>query len=264
MVRTRGPVLSLAGSGTTAYEAAQLSLIKDWGTLDFFVMPYFRERTFPGEDGRLRAGVVVDTNNPVYESSAERQHLDAAVRWSHYVGDWDFGLAHFSGTGRGPVLVPGLNDAGQLVLIPNYVQIDQTSLDLQATLGGWLWKLELISREELDSRFTAFVGGFEYTVVGAFETAADIGLIMEYQFDDRGEDSPSPAQNDLAVGARFAFNDVQTSPRYPARLALRFARVKGYRPDKRPQDADTVDTVRAIHDGQARRGLDGRPRVGAG
>jgi DNA ligase-1 len=30
-------------------------------------------------------------------------------------------------------------------------------------------------------------------------------------------------------------------------MALRFARVKGYRPDKRPDEADTIDTVRAIH-----------------
>ena len=46
-----------------------------------------------------------------------------------------------------------------------------------------------------------------------------------------------------------AFDGIQTSPRYPGRLALRFARVKGYRPDKRPDEADTIDTVRAIHAG---------------
>jgi len=43
-----------------------------------------------------------------------------------------------------------------------------------------------------------------------------------------------------------AFDGVQSSPRYPGGLALRFARVKGYRPDKRPEEADTIDTVRAI------------------
>jgi DNA ligase-1 len=44
-----------------------------------------------------------------------------------------------------------------------------------------------------------------------------------------------------------AFDGVQSSSRYPGGLALRFARVKGYRPDKRPEDADTIATVRAIH-----------------
>ena len=49
----------------------------------------------------------------------------------------------------------------------------------------------------------------------------------------------------------IAFDGVQTSSRYPGGLALRFARVKGYRPDKRPDEADTIDTVRAIHAGTA-------------
>src|SRR5262249_22353600 len=46
-----------------------------------------------------------------------------------------------------------------------------------------------------------------------------------------------------------AFDGVQASTRYPGGLALRFARVKGYRPDKQPDEADTIDTVRAVHAG---------------
>jgi len=49
----------------------------------------------------------------------------------------------------------------------------------------------------------------------------------------------------------IAFDGVQTSPRYPGGVALRFARVKGYRPDKRPDEADTIETVRALHAGAA-------------
>ena len=45
-----------------------------------------------------------------------------------------------------------------------------------------------------------------------------------------------------------AFDGVQTSPRYPSGMALRFARVKRYREDKPAADADTVATVRAIRD----------------
>jgi DNA ligase-1 len=44
----------------------------------------------------------------------------------------------------------------------------------------------------------------------------------------------------------IAFNELQVSRRYPGGLALRFARVVRYRPDKRPEDADTIETVRAI------------------
>jgi ATP-dependent DNA ligase I len=45
----------------------------------------------------------------------------------------------------------------------------------------------------------------------------------------------------------IAFDGLQTSPRYPGGLALRFARVLRYRPDKRPDEADTIQTVRALH-----------------
>ena len=45
----------------------------------------------------------------------------------------------------------------------------------------------------------------------------------------------------------IAFNDVQTSTQYPGGVALRFARVKRYRTDKTADQADTIDTVWAIH-----------------
>ena len=52
----------------------------------------------------------------------------------------------------------------------------------------------------------------------------------------------------------IAFNDLQASPQYPGGLALRFARVKGYRPDKRAEEADTIETVRAIYAAQTTSG----------
>jgi DNA ligase-1 len=44
----------------------------------------------------------------------------------------------------------------------------------------------------------------------------------------------------------IALDGVQTSTRYPGGIALRFARVKCYRPDKEPVEADTVDDLRAL------------------
>jgi DNA ligase 1 len=49
----------------------------------------------------------------------------------------------------------------------------------------------------------------------------------------------------------IAFDGVQASSRYPGGLALRFARVLRYRPDKKAADADTIDAVRAIWSGRA-------------
>jgi DNA ligase 1 len=47
--------------------------------------------------------------------------------------------------------------------------------------------------------------------------------------------------------AEVAFDGVQTSPRYPGGMALRFARVLRYRDDKTAGEADTIDTVRILH-----------------
>jgi DNA ligase-1 len=55
------------------------------------------------------------------------------------------------------------------------------------------------------------------------------------------------------IVAEIAFNDLQASPHYPGGLALRFARLKRYRPDKTAAEADTIDTVRALYAAQTRR-----------
>jgi DNA ligase-1 len=60
-------------------------------------------------------------------------------------------------------------------------------------------------------------------------------------------------RNDWVVQVRpelvveIAFDGVQTSTRYPGGMALRFARVLRHRPDKRPHEADDIESVRAIH-----------------
>jgi len=182
-------------------------LQRDWGEISGFVMPYFRERTFPGVDGRFRAPVPVDTDNPLYESSSEESHVDFALRYSHYFGDVDIGLHAFSGTSREPRFVPAAD--GQSVL-PVYDQINQFGVDLQYTKDAWLWKLEAIARDGVSSSFAAAVGGFEYTLYQVSDSSADVGLLLEYQYDGRDEFEPATiADNDVFVATRLALNDIQ-------------------------------------------------------
>ncbi|MEM8844769.1 MAG: hypothetical protein AAGB35_06960 [Pseudomonadota bacterium] len=185
-----------------------LAIQRDYGRFSFFILPYFRERTFPGEDGRLRSALVVRENNVDYESSAEEWHTDAAFRYSHYIGDWDIGLSYFYGTGREPTLLP---NATETRLIPRYDIINQAGLDLQYTYEEWLWKFEGIIREGQGDTFAATVAGFEYTFFQAFDSNADIGFLVEHLYDGRDKTGAPQTilENDLFLGMRYTFNDVQ-------------------------------------------------------
>ncbi|MCW8945948.1 MAG: hypothetical protein OQK80_00670, partial [Sedimenticola sp.] len=188
-----------------------LSIAREWGILDLYALPGFRERTFPGVDGRLRTGLVVATEQASYESGAGDKHVDFAARWSRTLGDFDLGLHYFRGTNRDPLLQAGLNSLGTPVLIPHYEQINQIGMDLQATLDDWLWKLETRWRDSRNDTFWALQGGFEYTLYGIAESNADLGLLVEYGWDERGKRSTSLAQNDLFFGSRIALNDVDST-----------------------------------------------------
>ncbi len=183
--------------------------LQDWGALQFYILPGFRERTFPGRHGRLRTGLVVDTDKEEYESGAEEYHVDWAIRLKTQFGPIDLGLSHFNGTSRNPELRPTVNSSGDIELIPFYGLIDQTGLDLQAIIGNWTWKLESILQTKKGRDFTAAVGGFEYTFYGVSESGADLGVLSEYHYDDRKQDAATPFQDDLFLGARYVFNDAQ-------------------------------------------------------
>jgi len=182
-----------------------LNLQRDYGRFGLYVMPYFRERTFPGADGRFRAPLVVDTDNPIYESSDKEHHVDLALRYSHYIGDVDIGAHVFEGTSReARFLIAPEGDR----LLPVYDQMTQVGVDVQYTNEAWLWKLEAISRDTRVDTFMAAVGGFEYTFYGVKDSAADVGVLVEYLFDDRNSlSAPTASDNDLFVGTRLALND---------------------------------------------------------
>ena len=191
---------SVDGEDKLGQPMLHLSVIKEWGTVDALLLPYFRERTYAGEEGRLRPLIPV-SDEAIYQSSQEQKHIDYALRYSTMVEDWDFGLSYFQGTNRDPYYRFDGN-----TLNPYYAQSKQAGLDIQGIVGDWLWKLESIYRDS-DDHHLGVVGGFEYTWVGVFDSIWDIGLISEYLYDSRGDNAQMIGQNDVFVGTRFAFND---------------------------------------------------------
>ena len=185
-----------------------LSYSHEWGTFDFYMLPYFRERTFSGKEGRLRLGLLIDTDNPIYESAAEEHHIDFAFRYFQTAKNLDIGISHFIGTARDPLPVVAFQN-GQFVIRPFYQQIKQTGLDLLLITGSWIWKFEGIYRDASSSTdYAAMIGGLEYVFDVIWNTGMDLALILEYQYDERGE-KLNVNEDDIVFGFRWAFNDVQ-------------------------------------------------------
>ncbi|UCF68878.1 MAG: hypothetical protein JSV80_06210 [Acidobacteriota bacterium] len=183
----------------------QLATDRSWGRLEAFALLGFRERTFPGARGRLRTPLPVDDDAAIYDTAAGGSRIDAALRWSHYFGDWDIGAYWFHGTSREPRLIP--DPVGER-LVPYYEVIHQLGVDVQYTRNAWLWKLEAIAREGQGATFGATVAGFEYTFYQIGRSAADVGLLVEYLYDGRDVYAPPTIyDDDLFVGSRLAFND---------------------------------------------------------
>lgn len=177
----------------------------DWGTIEFYYLPFFRPRNFPGAKDRLRSTDVIDEDKAVYESQAKKTHPDFALRYSHTWENIDLGLAHFIGTSREPVF---LFTEDQPSPAPYYQQIGQTSIDVQLVAGNWLWKLEALYRTGHAESYGAMTGGFEYTLVNPLQMEMDIGFIAEYVYDQRSDETFSPYDNDLMLGLRLSSYDV--------------------------------------------------------
>ena len=189
----------------------RLRTVRSFGTLEAFLLPYFRERTFPGREGRPATDIPVERDLTRYESGAEEWHPDFATRYGNSFGDFDLGVSYFQGTARDPILQPALDGGGNLVLAPYYPQMKQASVDLQATIGAWLYKLEGFGRRELGDDYAAATGGIEYTFYGAFDTDGDLGAVVEYAYDTRGMNQRNPYQNDAFLAFRWSANDIATT-----------------------------------------------------
>lgn len=190
---------------------ATLSYDSDLGLFSAYIMTYFRERKFPGPDGRPRGPLLIDTSQTHYQGGHDKWHVDWALRWSHAMGPLDVAVSHFHGINRDPAFIPGLNGNGVAVLVPLYNLIDQTGLELQATFGGLLLKAEAIRRAQPGENQIAAIAGFEYTAFNILSGSSDLGVLMEYLWDERGRNPDNPFEDDLFAGLRWTANDVADS-----------------------------------------------------
>lgn len=161
-------------------------------------------------------------------------HYDAALRHGHE------GVVVKSLTAP---YEAGRRGAGWLKVKPRHT-LDLVVLAVEWGSGrrrGWLSNLHLGARDPAAGGFVMLGKTFKGLTDDLLRWQTERLLTLEV------------SRNDWQVFVRpelvveIAFDGVQTSTRYPGGMALRFARVLRYREDKRAADADTIETVRAIH-----------------
>jgi DNA ligase-1 len=137
---------------------------------------------------------------------------------------------------------PGIRSGNWLKIKPSHV-FDLVVLAAEWGHGrrrGWLSNLHLGARDPEG-------GGF--VMLGkTFKGLTD--AMLQWQTKRLLELETARAQWTVYVRPELvvevAFNEIQSSPHYPAGLALRFARIRRYRPDKSPEEADTIGSVRSM------------------
>lgn len=218
IVNQTDQVENLDGEDKLGQPMLKASTEREWGVLDFLILPGFRERTFSGIEGRPRFNNLIDTDrDAIYDFNAGRNHIDAAARYSHYIDEIEFGISAFSGIGREPTNFEevAVTSSGAPIVVPVYSLINQIGFDGQAFFGDWTCKLEATNtkvrsgnKKGINSLKT--VTGFEYTIVGISETAIDLGFVIEYHYSDE-RINITPFNNDLATALRFILNDAQST-----------------------------------------------------
>lgn len=180
------------------------------GQIDILAID-FVENIYPDKALRERPALHVNDNAAGFSGGAGRDDIATAARWSGYFGDIDLGVSWFRGTGHAPRLLPQADGT----LIPDYSRITQLGLDVQSLHGDTAIKAELIHRRGQYDRlgsadsYGAGVFGLEHSLYDLAESGRDLVLIAEYARDERRGRSHSGFQNDLILGGRWVWNDVE-------------------------------------------------------
>ena len=179
------------------------------GQLDLMAID-FVENAYPELSARERPGLRISKSTS-YSGGAKRNDIANAIRWSGYFGDIDLGLSWFQGTGHSPRLLPQADGR----LKPDYSRITQAGLDIQYLRGDTALKAEIIHRKGQYDRlgtarsYRAGVFGVEHNLYDITSDGRDLVLLAEYARDSRKDLSHSGFQNDLTLGARWVWNDVE-------------------------------------------------------
>ena len=190
-----------------------LSLVRDWGILDFYIMAGFREQVLPGTEGRpgLPIGVDDDATTFPFEDRLY-QGMDYAVRWQHSWESIEWALSFFDGASRDPNMNFNF-DLSDPRIIASYYPIQQLGVEFLYILNGWIFTFEsaLVDGQyqrdiEVDTYMSSVVG-LETTFGGLLGSNIDLILNANFFYDERQNDIATFFEHDLMLAFIFPFND---------------------------------------------------------
>ena len=170
------------------------------GELQYWFIPRFRERTFNGINAHPGFGIPVSPAKFAHIKGSKAS--DQALRYANSIGDIDYALSIFDGTAREPLIL--FQESYPPTITPYYERMRSVGLELQYTGESILYKFEGLTGTQSEKVFDAVVLGTEKTVYSVFETQWDMGIIIEYQYDDRAQ---ALLDRTLVSGIRLAAND---------------------------------------------------------
>jgi DNA ligase-1 len=116
--------------------------------------------------------------------------------------------------------------------------------------SGWLSNLHLGARDAKNGGYVMLGKTFKGLTDEMLAWQTEEFQKLRLNAADEGEADRWTVYLRPEIVVEIAFNEIQESSQYPGGVTLRFARVKGYRPDKRPHEADTIETVRKLYASQ--------------
>jgi hypothetical protein len=189
------------GAGKLGAPSVSIERYADYGDLQFWYMPNFRELTFNDADAHPSGELPVKAAR--YQRSEGRNADDFAFRFSTVVDDWDLAGSLFYGTARTPIL--SVVDMGT-ALEPYYAEQRSIGLEAQYTGDATLLKWESLHGKQDGKDFFAAVAGLENTLHGVLDQVWDLGLIAEAQYDGRPQ---AAAERFYVAGLRLTLNDAK-------------------------------------------------------
>ncbi len=191
-----------------------------FGSFHLYLMPTFRPMFFFPPESRLSFGPSFEevSADPLLGSRSD-SHLDVLLRYSHSFGPVDLGAYGFYGTSRTPDLELSSQGGSALgsalpFFLQSYPTVTQFGLDLQASVGGFLQKIEATFRVWDDKEQVNLGVGAEYSFSSIFGSSMDLGLFSEFYYSNlenkqsgsrAGVTVFAPLQRDIYGGVRLSY-----------------------------------------------------------